>query len=281
MFSFKIKKMQDFVCLKGKYYADCDKFSAFKNVLEFYRPVSVQGFIKKTLTLLGYPVFKSLKGKVKKGELFKKIGCESLIDLEGKFGIFSGVYIPTDGGKIVVRVSDGSYEIKGYLKVAHSDYGKVNLENEINILEFLRSNKVFEFAYPTVLEKFEIDNLFRVYLSTYKGIKEPFKVSFADVVILAEKIFSGEKLRERIAESSSISDMSKGMEKSCYKDLLSIFFEKSLAHLGEIEIETGLIHGDFKIWNVFFLPDGKPYIIDWEWSRRFGLPLFDKPCPSA
>lgn len=275
MCSFKINKMQDFVCLKRKYYVDCNKFSAFKNALEFYRPVNVKGLIKKTLTFLSYPVFKTLRGKVEKGELFKEIGCESLIDLERKFGIFSGVYIPPGSGKIVAQVSDSSYEIKGYLKVAYSNYGKVYLENEVNILEFLRGNKVFEFAYPEVLDKFKIDDLLIVYLSTYKGIKKPFRVSFKDVVMLAEKIFSVEKRREKVAELSFVGGMARRMEKSDYKDLLSIFFEKTLAYLGEMEIETGLIHGDFKIWNVFFLPDGKPYIIDWEWSRRFGLPMWD------
>ena len=44
--------------------------------------------------------------------------------------------------------------------------------------------------------------------------------------------------------------------------------------LASMDVSLPRVHGDFTPWNTFSAPNGV-YVIDWEWSREVGLPLYD------
>ncbi len=264
-----------FLNLAGKYYLNLDSYSQFTRSFEFYRPVTWWNYLKKEVVKGGYPLFKHiLKGREKR-EVFSALELEDILDVEGKFGRFNGIYVPPGSGKIIIQVADVFGKIKGYLKVAYNEKGKIQVENEVRMLGLLKEKGVDAFAYPEILGKEVINGKILIFLSAPLKYRKPLNFKINEVKDLADKIFNVETRVEKFENSEFLKDIERKVVDSNFRDEFKPVLEEIKGALKGSDITTGLIHGDFKIWNVYALPDGRFYVIDWEWSRRFGPPMFD------
>jgi len=268
--------MDFYVNFKRKYFLTTSSFSNFKEGLRFYRPVNAVGFIKKGLIYIAYPFIKFCNNRIKKEDFFQRYKIEELLEWERNWGTFNAVYIPMGSGKFVIQVVKGS-KVAGYLKFAVTDESAKALENEEKILKLLESETINSFCYPKILysERFYGKKL--LFLGAPEHLKSPIKINFKAILELWKNISEIESrtlLLEQIPYLKDLESKIKGNGNAPEIEISGIF-DKIMRDLRGLEIKTGLVHGDFKIWNIFELKNDKFYVIDWEWAQRNSLPLWD------
>lgn len=263
-----------YINFKGKYLLTNDSFREFKKGLRFYRPASFVSFFKKNLTFFLYPFLKFSKNKIQKEEFFKRNKIEELLELEKNFGTFNAIYVPPGGGKFVIQVLEGS-KISGYLKVAFTDKSIKNLTNEEETVNFLEAQGIKSFYYPKILYSNMINEKKLFYLSTPNFLKCPFTYNFRDILQLWKDIFTVESRTYVFEDIPALKELEYKINGNDSFLEFQYIFAKIKQDLRGVEIQTGLVHGDFKIWNIFKLKNGKFYVIDWEWAQRGSFPLWD------
>ncbi|MGB4463879.1 MAG: phosphotransferase [Candidatus Hydrothermia bacterium] len=267
--------MGDFLSFSNKYFVNLDSFKRYRNSLAFYRPVSTGNMVKKNALFAAYPFFKILGSKIDKIAFFKLLGVEEIIQYEKKYGKINGVYLPPGSGKVVVQILNKHDEIIGYLKISLNEDGMRQMRNEAQILSFLKSQKVDHFSYPDILDMDERNGAGFLFLSTPEKLLMPFNLPLHELMQIASNIFSVETKREEVINSIYFKQIEKRVSSSSFTNMLSRQVAGIKRDLTGLEINTGFVHGDFKIWNVFQLVDGKYFIIDWELASRFGFPMWD------
>jgi len=267
--------MEPFVRIRGSYVLNLKKFDSFIMSLEFYRPVTLLAWLKKKLTISAYPILKVFAENEEKDKVFKALGIEELLNLEGRFGLFNALYLSRQSGKVVIQVVDIKGNLKGYLKVGIDEEGKRGIEREVEILHFLKQKRISEFGYPEVIDFQRVESLAMAFLSAEKNLIAPFDLKEKEVLAIAESIFNVETDFLRVEEIPFFREVKTRLERSSYRQELMEMWNVCEENLKGIQVKVGLVHGDFKIWNVFKYQDGKPFLIDWEWGQRFGLPGWD------
>lgn len=197
------------------------------------------------------------------------------------FAIFTGT--PGTYRKITVQVMDSNAKILSYVKIAHTEQAKNNLQNERDILEHLKSLKITSATTPEVIKIIEEDEKLIMVQSTLQGDFNfcPMKLDERHIMFLSE-IFSKTATYEKFENSISFQTVVKRISEidTCLSSVWKERFKKGLnvieQYLGPIEIPLGLCHYDFKPWNISIDKKNKKlFVFDWELARRKWIPFCD------
>lgn len=197
------------------------------------------------------------------------------------FAIFTGT--PGPYRKITVQVMDYNAKILAYVKIAHTEKAKNNLQNERDILEHIKSLKITSTTTPEVIKIIEEDENLIMVQSTLQGDFNfcSMKLDERHIMFLAE-IFVKTIKYEKIENSQCFQTVAKRISE-IDNNLSPVWkerFKKGLTvieqYLGPIEIPIGLCHYDFKPWNIRIDKKNKKlFVYDWEFAKKDWIPFWD------
>jgi len=253
--------------------------STFKDItvsLEFYKPVSMSRRILKNGIYL-YLCFISI---LPKSFLNKKLRCidgvrnliMEKVDRAVKINIDAScsIFISSGRDKIIVH----NHHCKYYEKYAfNGSYEKS--ANEIDIYNILRSYSAKHYLTSEIQDIHNYGS--HCSFKLYNEFDSDKRGDITDVILVDALV---ELFEVTPSVTKNISEICSQIREGF---TLSVARTRSIAHsilakidsiAGESQIRLGLVHGDFKIWNVQSYIN-KIHIYDFEESKLDGLPLDD------
>lgn len=277
VFKFKIlKHTKDaiFFIFQGKngatYISNTVSWSLLTSSFKFYRPLNLKSKILKFIFKI--LIFLIAKTKLKKLKSIDDVNDHIKIITNSKFDFsfdkYSSILISPTKDKVIINNNDIFIE-KYY-------FGKSYKKG----LKDLNTYKLFSGAF----ENFQTSKCYDSKLDEEKIIS--FKLSNINIFKKKEKI-TPKKLVLILSEFFNISNTIKStvefFGQKLKKDLIThvncnpknqlLILDEFIQKFGSFELPLGLVHGDFKPWNVMALQ--KPLIYDFEEIILNGLPLFD------
>ncbi len=260
-----------------KYALLANSYGLFKKGASFYRPISLKALIKKKLLLLSYPFLPLIKGKgIYSDELLEKWALRKIKKLSEGFGMWGSFYLPPGNDKIIVQLLNGKEDIFAYMKIGLTERGNEWITREREALNFLKSAGFSGFEFPSILERGREDDKEFIVLSTPSRLLAPRKISLKAVLPGFRELFNLQGGTKKLRDVSHLKEMLQRIEeKPSLKELKDILHE-IIEEFGDLLVPVGCLHYDFKTWNIFINPKtGKFFVIDWEFFRKEGLPLWD------
>jgi hypothetical protein len=280
---------REFLCLPSKnppqYLFSLKNKRVFNAGLSFYNESSIRASIKKNVLRNGYAFFKSLPEAFGRGE--EEVNLSVLLEfLQSRdfSAVNCNVYIPSYD-KAVVQVTDDSGICKKIIKIALSNLGRKSIEIEVKNLRFLSSFFFHHFEIPRVINEAFYEGLYYCENTSperyrplkwhkssdilIQGLCELFRMDFsASARIIETPLFM--ELQEKVTRIPS-----KGSLEKLSKRTLDIYLNPAF----DYSIPLGLVHNDFKPWNLLVnLDTHRPVLVDWKLMVRNGLPLWDVYC---
>ena len=260
-----------------KYFFSANSYYLFKKGLAFYRPIGFKALLKKKTLLFSYPIFPLLRiRKVALDELIKKYNLGEIKRASEKFGIWGSLYKPPGDSKLIVQLLDREGNITAYMKIGLSQDGNSRINSEANALQFLKESGFSAFEFPEILERGKENQREFIVLHSPPRLLAPRKISIESVLPGLRELFNLQKRERKLREISHTKEILQRVEKSSYSEEISEKLHKIISEIGEITVPAGCLHFDFKPWNIFINKvTGKLFVIDWEFFRKEGLPLWD------
>jgi len=265
-----------------KYLLSLTNKRAYDSGLNFYSAFSLKSKLKKQFLGKGYVLF----------NVFKKLGVlnspedENLNPLKGflETEIGSGnevnIYVPSYN-KAVIQVVDTSGKCEKIIKVAFNANGKRALEAEANNLKTLAQVYFQYFEVPKVINKGVRRGIFFVENTSPKYYRPLDRHEFSEriIKILSELFSVNVSSYRKISESFLFHNLKEKTELIKNEELKELFYKTLNLYtdiLPEIEIPFGIVHYDFKPWNMLINQEtNRIVLVDWELMREKGLPLWD------
>ncbi len=257
-----------------KYLLNAEGRWQFLQGLFFYPDFSLKARVKRKALSLLYPALPYLlsRGKHSPHKLSEMEYIQQVRDFLSSYGYCVNFYIPRPG-KIVAQILGENGKVSAYAKVGFSHRVNYFTKNEAKTLGFLKQVNISSFETPQVLDFLERDNLVALILSTRPVLHYEKNLSLTSILPVLREIYSLNLREFPLRENPHFVDIRK---RAVGKPLFKKTIEKVLEEMGGERLPAGFIHYDFKPWNIMINEgSGKPFIIDWEFSRFDGLPLWD------
>lgn len=260
-----------------RYFFPANSHYLFKKGLAFYRPIGFKALLKKKILLYSYPIFPFLRiRKVALDELLEKYNLADIKRVSEKFGIWGGLYNPPGNSKLIVQLLDREGNITAYMKIGLSQDGNYRIDSEAKALQFLKESGFSGFEFPEILEKGKENQRGFIILHSPIRLLAPRKISIELVLPGLRKLFNLQKKEEKLGEISHTKEILQRVEKSSYSEELKEKLHRLISEIGDTIVPAGCLHFDFKPWNIFINKDtGKLFVIDWEFFKKEGLPMWD------
>lgn len=262
---------------KPKYFFLKNTYSLFKKSLFFYRPIGFKSAIKKRALTFSYPLL-SFHGirTVSLEHFLEAYNLHRIRDVTESTYRWGGIYKPPGDDKLIIQLLDGKENIVAYMKVGLSDKGNSKIKREAKVLAFLKEAGFTGFEFPEVLERGNENGMEFVILNSPALIQAPRKIPLNSVLPGLNELFYLRKKEEKLKETSHVKDILARVEKTSYPEEILGKLREIIAEVGNAVIPVGCLHFDFKLWNTFINQDtGKFFVIDWEFFREEGLPMWD------
>ena len=228
--------------------------------LNLYQPQKIRGRILRGL----------LRGIVKCGLL--KLSPQVEFKL-GSQGLFSGLNDLNSGSELGFLLSGGDSQYRNLIGLCEVDGAKMVVKSgsdeakDILIREYELQCKLAEeiSGVPACKAYFKIDKGV-AYLTEYVYGRSP-KGSSGDAIalgLLNEWLSAGQ-----LKSVNTLPDWT-ALKQSLSDDEMSYF-----AALGDLELISPAVHGDYAPWNMKIDSDGLIKVLDWEYSYQTGMPGWD------
>ncbi len=263
---------------RPKYFILARNFRSFQKGLSFYRPVSFKSLLKRKLILYSFPALSLTGRRVQGEEIIDRLGLRSIKKISQNTGQWASLYMPPGGDKVVVQLLNGREEVFAYMKIGLSESGNERIKREEEALNFLREAGFSAFEFPGVLERGTEGERNFVILTSPPRLEAPRKIALKFLLPGLRQLFKLQSKEHEISNIPHLREILRKAETYLPKNLQEKFIE-ILEGLRGLTLPSGCLHSDFKLWNIFINPStGKPFVIDWEFFRCGGLPLWDIFC---
>jgi len=186
------------------------------------------------------------------------------------------VYIGTPGSanqKITIQLMDGNCDVAGFVKVADNNTAARYLKNEQNAINKLSGITIETFEYPGDL------HLFNVQTYTCLHQENIFENAAACGYTLHDPVYNAAlEMAQKSAVTDNLaafySEKSQQLNNLTKEPYIQHSLQSALEQLDKQSIHPIFIHGDFVPYNIK-LKNDKLALIDWEFFRSRGFPLYD------
>lgn len=249
--------------------------------LNFYSALTPRSRLKKKILRGSYGILYALakSGLVHVSEDIAINRIRSVLKNQSHESHILNAYVPSSG-KAIIQILKPSGACQKVIKMAFDAIQRRSLENEKKNIESLRDYRFESFEVPRVLDSSQTDNMFVVEYSCPERYRpsERFQPSLDLARLLSEMFVFGRSEELPIVESALFSEIKKRIELGGDDDLIR-WFEFLAKRLRPQPVRSGLVHYDFKPWNILLnLTTNRPFIVDWELMRGDGFPLWDAYC---
>lgn len=188
-------------------------------------------------------------------------------------------YIPSSD-KAVIQVIRPNGSCQKVIKAAFNEKQRPSLEKDKNNLIALTDYPFKSFEIPRVLDSCQVGDTFIVEYSCPEKYR-PYERLYSSLELswLLSEIFSFGRQKELpLSEAALFSEIKKRIELTEEGDMMWAF-ELWAKRLSSQKVPLGMVHYDFKPWNIVIdLITKRPFIVDWELMRSDGFPLWDAYC---
>lgn len=258
----------------------CNK-DVFLRGLNFFCALTIKNKIKKELLKYSYKPLQIL-GSTKlfcntyDNETLNKL---SKYLLEKEYNTFN-IYMPSYS-KAIIQVLDNDGKCKNIIKIALDETASAAIRKEQESIHALEKYTFNNFEIPDVLNV-EISKGIVAVEYSCPSKYTPFETIHASsniLPILAELFMAARKTKTPVTETAlfkTIADRIENIHEPELQRRLSHILENLRYKLKEVLIPLGIVHYDFKPWNIIINSiSGKPFIVDWELMQKAGLPFWD------
>jgi len=258
----------------------CNK-DVFLRGLNFFCALTLKNKIKKELLKCGYKPLQIL-GRTK---LFCNTYDNNTLNklsnylLEKEYNTFN-IYMPSYS-KAIIQVIDNDGKCKYIIKIAFDETASIALRKEQESINTLKKYTFNNFEIPDVLNVEISEDIVAVEYSCPRSYTpfETLDVSSRILPVLTELFLANITPSIRITETSifkTIADRIGNTHDPELQKRLFLVLGNLETKLKEVFIPLGIVHYDFKPWNIIINSiSDKLFIVDWELMQEAGLPFWD------
>ncbi len=258
----------------------CNK-DVFIRGLNFFCALTLKNKIKKELLKCGYKPLQIL-GRTK---LFCNTYDNNTLNklsnylLEKEYNTFN-IYMPSFS-KAIIQVIDNDGKCKNIIKIAFDEIASTALRKEQGSIHTLKKYTFNNFEIPDVLNVEISKDIVAVEYSCPPQYTpfETLDTSSNILPILTELFMANSNPKMLVTETSvfkTIAERIGNIHKPELQRGLSLILENLKYKFKEVFIPLGIVHYDFKPWNMLINSvSGKLFIVDWELMQKTGLPFWD------
>lgn len=267
--------------LPPKYLFSIRNKEIFLTGLNFYCALTPQSKLKKQILMHSYGIFHVLlkSGMIHVSDDSFVNDLRSIFERNDKENYFFNAYVPSYG-KATIQVLQLSGSCQRVIKAAFDKKQQRSLEKEKDNLVFLKDYTFASFEVPRVLDSYQTSKMFVVEYTCPERYRpcERLDVSSKLSRLLSEMFSVGRQKELPLTESTLFLEIKERVELAGDDDMMRSF-ELLYKSLKSLVIPLGMVHYDFKPWNIIVnLDTNRPFIVDWELMRTDGFPLWDAYC---
>lgn len=195
------------------------------------------------------------------------------------------IYLGSEGkfNKITVLITDKKcYDPIKIVKIALTDLSKKSLLNELKILKKLQKYEFSSAVVPEVSEYSCYQDYLVVKYIYQKGYRysNKFDINTNHILFLKELFINSVQIAniKELIKYKELINKIRSVENSFNsntKKFLIIMKDRIEAGIDKLLPYFGIVHGDFKPWNIKSDSFGKLLVFDWEWAEEKWIPFYD------